>query len=86
MNGRTVSLRGSEGEPAPRIYVHAQGLGEPSYARSINSRGESEVLLSGFGPGRFTVSADPIGSYGNAPKRELVFDGINDQTIELDLR
>jgi hypothetical protein len=73
-----------EGQDAPRIFVSAARVGEPAYTRSLNSRGEHEIVVHGLGPGRFRVRA-----YLAARPRldeAIESDGASEIVLTLDLR
>ncbi len=79
-----------EGQAAPRLSVWAQADGAPGYSRGLNSGGETDVVLRGLGPGRFSVTSLPIMG-GLPPTRvlhEIEVDGRERSVhqIELDLR
>jgi len=74
------------GLSVPRVYVAARRRGEPSYLRSINSRGEDVVLVPGLGKGTFDVTLDgPIGE-GRRSAKTVELDGVHDADLDLDLR
>ncbi len=86
--GSTIRVRlfVDPGMAAPRIYVSAFHLGAPAYHRARNSRGESEVVLAGLGPGRFRVSASATMGRQTIPERELDLDGRSEISLDFDLR
>ena len=81
-----VRLLVSPGEAAPRIYVSASHEGLPASFRSRNSRGETEVVLAGLGPGRFRVAAMATMAKQRLPEREVELDGRSELTLDFDLR
>jgi RNA polymerase sigma-70 factor (ECF subfamily) len=74
------------GQSAPHIYVAAKRRGEPSYMRSINSRGEDVVVLAGFGTGAFDVTLHGAIGEGPGSTRIVELDGVHDADLDLDLR
>ncbi|MEE8116791.1 MAG: prealbumin-like fold domain-containing protein, partial [Gemmatimonadales bacterium] len=77
------------GQDPPRIGLFASSKTGPSYHRGLNSRGEAEVVLKGFGPGTFVVNGGPVmGGMGRKRPIEatIELDGTNQHTLTLDLR
>jgi hypothetical protein len=90
-DGATIRLKVlvEEGGDPPRVALFASALGEPSYTRGLNSRGEAEVLVRGLGPGRFGVLAYLVmGGTGAPPgiQETIESDGKKDIELTLDLR
>ncbi len=75
-----------EGQDPPRLYVSARSEGGPDHYRDLNSRGEAEVVLAGLAAGRYAVSYGQIMNLRTRHSEVLEFDGLSDQTLELDLR
>jgi hypothetical protein len=50
-----VKIKAREPFAPPRIFAHAERIGEPGYSRTINSNGEREVEIAGLLPGRYRV-------------------------------
>jgi hypothetical protein len=73
------------GQSAPRISLAAWRTGEPVYSRGLNSAGESEVTLSGLGPGTFRVSVMAVAG-GKRVDQDVTLDGVETREIGLDLR
>jgi len=71
-----------EGASPPRLFVSAMHSSEPKFWRSLNSNGESEVVLRGLCAGRFSVSVNAIMGDLSRPARELEFDGVGEVTID----
>ena len=71
-----------EGASPPRLFVSAMHSSEPKFWRSLNSNGESEVVLRGLCAGRFSVSVNAIMGDHSRPARELEFDGVGEVTID----
>jgi len=82
---RVQILTGAGSDP-PRIYVRARHIEDPDYTRSINSNGEGVVELTGFGPGRFQVSAWQVRAWESRLEREFATDGKGELNLTLDLR
>jgi hypothetical protein len=76
----------AEGTSVPRLSASGFREVEPAYYRHMNSDGESEVVLPGFGPGTFRVRYSAFMTERGTVERELVFDGKTDVTVDLDLR
>ena len=82
-----ISVLVPEGTDTPRIYVSAKSSGVPQLLRSLNSDGESPVLLSGLEAGRYTLYMGAVmGDLERPPTREIEVDGVSDLDLELDLR
>jgi len=79
-----VRLLHAEGTETPHFYVSAKRKNEPMLIRSINSRGEDLVVLSGLDSGTYHVGLSKIGTV--PVERTLEFDGQSDIEIEFDLR
>lgn len=73
------------GQSPPRISAWAWSLGRPEYRRGLNSEGEAEVVLSGFGAGTFQLSYGPVMGASAQERRPLTLDGEHDELIELGL-
>jgi hypothetical protein len=71
-----------DGASPPRLFVSAMHSSEPKFWRSLNSNGESEVVLRGLCAGRFSVSVNAIMGDHSRPARELEFDGVGEVTID----
>ena len=78
--GSTITLHilVTEGQAHPRIGLRATREGEPSYYRSVSSRGEASVTLTGLGPGRFKLRASGQMGLAGAGRTGL------DEVIEVD--
>ena len=81
-----VRVQSPEGSDPPRIYVYAESLVAPFYHRSINSRGEAEVLLPGLGPGRFRVKMSVIMDHSRTPEQEVELDGESEVSLDFEPR
>jgi len=76
-----------EGTNAPRILLGGRPEGDgPLYQRYLNSNGESEVVLPGFGPGTFRVWYRSMNEAGEMHDEIVALDGEHDLTFDLDLR
>jgi hypothetical protein len=71
-----------EGASPPRLFVSAMHSSEPKFWRSVNSNGESEVVVRGLSAGRYSVSVNAIMGDHSRPARELEFDGVGEVTID----
>jgi len=60
------------GEAAPRLSVWAHSKNAPVYSRGLNSRGETDAVLRGLGPGSFQVMAMPI--MGAMPRTRMSYE------------
>ena len=76
-----VKLSVKEGQAAPRIYVSAHREQAPALLRSINSDGETVVVLGGLEKGVYGVHCSAIMDMKKIPDRQIEFDGINDVEI-----
>ncbi len=90
-----LKVKVKEGVTAPRLSIWARTEGPPGYVRQVTSRGgETELVLTGLGPGRFQVGAAPVmaafttTTAGPAQKLDATVeaDGANETVLELDLR
>lgn len=80
-----VKLLVKPGSDPPRIYARALRDTEPAIQRQRNSGGEAEPLLTGLGPGRYSVSLAMAGSFDRV-EREIEVDGSNTVELVMDLR
>jgi len=73
-----------DGQSPPRVYVWLHALSEPRYVRGTNSD-QAEVVVSGLGAGRYSVTARPQAGGAGAFSEEIEVDGTNtvDRTIDL---
>jgi hypothetical protein len=87
-DGSTIRVRilVPEGQSAPRIALVAWRTGEPVYSRGLNSAGESDVVLSGLGPGTFRVSAMAVMGNVKRLEQDVTLDGVETRELTLDLR
>lgn len=74
----------AHGNATPRIHVSVQQKAEPTFLRSMNSRGEDLVVLSGIGAGTCAVRISVIGD--QPTEHAIDFDGRSDVDIEFDTR
>jgi len=81
-----VQVLAKEGNAPPRIVLTGFREEEPSYHRHLNSRGEEEVVLEGFGPGLFRVRYFAMVSGGERHETTVSLDGATDALLVLDLR
>ncbi|MDA1194781.1 MAG: hypothetical protein O2894_06320, partial [Planctomycetota bacterium] len=85
-----IRLQVPEGQDPPRIYAYARALTGPDHIRSINSRGEAEVVLEGLGPGRFEIVASSMRVMAGAGqagiKDKIVIEGEGEVVVDMDLR
>ena len=85
-----INVKVAPGASAPRIHPVARSMadfnGMPLYMRQLNSSGESEVVLSGLGRGRFSVGVRPVAELRSPQvKFDLTLQSGEERVLEVDL-
>jgi hypothetical protein len=75
-----------EDQSTPRLGLFASSLDALDYGRGMNSDGEEVAVLSGLGPGRFTVNFSSVMGREASVEKIVELDGVNDVELECDLR